>query len=61
MAFSSHKGLEVINLEYSLNLKINPNDWLQPINALYFEFENDARFITSRPDCLKQTHIRQYF
>ena len=44
-------GLEVIKLEYSLKLKINPNDWLladmypQVANhCALFEFENEFKF-----------------
>ena len=41
-------GLEAINPEYSLKLKIKCIDWLlackQPIIALYFEFENELTF-----------------
>ena len=44
VAFSSRTGLEIIKLEYSLNFKIKPNDWLQPIIELYFEFENELKF-----------------
>ena len=40
--------------EYNLKLKIKLSDWLladtcpqQPIIALYFEFENELKFITS--------------
>ena len=49
-------SLEVIKLEYSLKLRIKRNDRLlvasfrkQPIVALYFEFENELKFITSGP------------
>ena len=40
-------GLEVINLEANLRLKIKRNDWLlrkQPIIALYCELENELKF-----------------
>ena len=44
VAFSSRTGVEIIKLEYSINFKIKPNDWLQPIIELYFEFENELKF-----------------
>ena len=48
----SSPGLEGIELEYSLGLKIKRNDWLladacvrkQPTIALYFESENELKF-----------------
>ena len=48
----STSGLEVIKLEYSLKLRIKRNNWLladteQPTVVLYFEFENELKFITS--------------
>ena len=36
-------GLEVIKVEFSLRLKIKPNEWLLII-ALYFESENELKF-----------------
>ena len=52
--FSSKRtsGLEAINHEYNLKLKIKRNDWLlaeatrpqEPIIALYFDSENELKF-----------------
>ena len=47
-----YPGLEVINLENSLRLKIKPNDWLLACQSLRFilSLRMNSSFITSRPD-----------